>query len=233
MAHSRETEHYQLPLYDGTDIINPLTDFNEANEAIDEAIYNANQHADSAVSTAQGAVQQVGTYDERITAAQEAADGAVIKSDNIEAMMAEKFNPLKEGGYQIDDVVIYNGKLYTFINPHTGAWDAGDVKVTTIGDAVGEQIAEGKQEIAEETAAAIAEIAGQSEKVIATQAMIAPAFDKNKQGGYAAYDFVVYADKLYMFTEPHNGDWTGIGVEQKTIAEMLMVIQHENEESEG
>ena len=40
MAHSRETEHYQLPLYNGTDIINPLTDFNNANEKIDEVLYD-------------------------------------------------------------------------------------------------------------------------------------------------------------------------------------------------
>lgn len=227
MAHSRETEHYQLPLYDGTDIINPLTDFNNANEKIDEAIYNANQHADSAVSTAQGAVQQVGTYDDRITVAQEAADGAVIKADNIEAMMAEKFNPLKENGYQIGDIVIYNGKLYSFINPHTGAWDAGDVKVTTIGNAVGEQIEEGKQEIAEETAAAIAEIAGQSEKVVFTQDMIAPAFDPEKDGGYEAKDVVIYADKLYQFTNNHDGAWTGTDVEKITIAQFIISIIEE------
>lgn len=227
MSHSRETEHYQLPLYDGTDIINPLTDFNNANEVIDEAIYNANHHADNAINISQVAVQQVGTYDERITAAQEAADSAVIKSDNIEAMMAEKFNPLKENGYQIGDVVIYNGKLYSFINPHTGAWDAGDVKVTTIGDAVGEQIEEGKQEIAEETAAAIAEIASQSEKVVATQDMIAPAFAAEKDGGYDAGEFVIYADKLYVFNDHHDGAWTGTDVTRKTVYEMLIIIMQE------
>ena len=40
MSHSRQTEHYALPLYDGTDIINPLTDFNDANSLIDETMYN-------------------------------------------------------------------------------------------------------------------------------------------------------------------------------------------------
>ena len=240
MAHSRETEHYQLPLYDGTDIINPLTDFNEANEAIDEAIYNANQHADSAVSTAQGAVQQVGTYDERITAAQEASDAAAIKSDNTMDMIAEKFNPLKEDGYKVGDMVIYNQRLYTFINPHTGAWDASDVKEQPIGEALEDTIAQAKVEIARALTEALAQIASQMQSVPKTQAMIAQPFDENKVDGYEKGECVTYADKLYMFNADHVGAWTGMDVDEVSVVELismteceLVPVEEETIESEG
>lgn len=212
MSHSGETLHYRLPKYVGTDIINPLTDFNDANDAIDEALYNANSSAASAVETAEGAASTVGSYNERITQAQQAADNALIQSDNTMDMMAEEFDPLKQGGYAIGDIVIYQQKLYTFINPHTGAWDAGDVVQQPIGDAVKATIEQGKSDIAEETAEALAEIAGQTQKVTATQAMITEPFDANKAGGYAIGASVTYADKLYKFTSPHVGAWTGLDV---------------------
>ena len=72
MAHSRETEHYQLPLYNGTDIINPLTDFNNANEMIDETMYNVAQRAASAEESAQQSASTVHDYDERVTEAEPA-----------------------------------------------------------------------------------------------------------------------------------------------------------------
>lgn len=221
MSHSGETLHYQLPKYVGTDIINPLTDFNDANDAIDEALYNANTSAANAVETAEGAASTVGSYDERITQAQQAADNAIIQSDNTMDMIADEFDPLKQGGYAIGDIVIYQQKLYTFINPHTGAWDAGDVVQQPIGDAVKATIEQGKSDIAEETAEALAEIAGQTQKVTATQAMIAPPFDANKSGGYAEKDIVTYADKLYQFTSNHIGAWTGNDVVQIDVSSLL------------
>ena len=40
MSHVNTTPHYGLPIYGENDIINPLTDFNDANSAIDTALYD-------------------------------------------------------------------------------------------------------------------------------------------------------------------------------------------------
>ena len=224
MAHSNETLHYGLPKYVGTDIINPLTDFNDANDKIDEALYNANTAAANAVQIAQGATQEVGTYDQRINEAEQHSANAITKAQNTEDMIAPEFDPMKEGGYKIGDSVIYNDKLYSFINPHTGAWDASDVKVNTITEAVEGTISAGEEAIRVEVQDALAEIASQTEKVTKTQAMIAPAFDENKPDGYAAKAVVTYADKLYQFNSEHVGAWTGLDVTQITLAEFLVNI---------
>ena len=39
MSHVNTTPHYGLPIYGENDIINPLTDFNDSNSAIDTALY--------------------------------------------------------------------------------------------------------------------------------------------------------------------------------------------------
>lgn len=221
MSHSRQTEHYGLPLYNGTDIINPLTDFNDANDAIDTALYNANQSASNANTKADSAVEAVAGYDERITKAETKADNALTKNSDTEKMIANQFDPLKDDGYEIGDSVIYNDKLYTFINPHTGAWDAGDVKQSTITEAVKDTISEGEEAIRQEVQDALDVIAGQTEKVTATQKMIAPPFDANKQDGYVATDVVTYADKLYQFDSDHVGAWTGTDVHQVDMIDML------------
>lgn len=223
MSHSRQTEHYDLPLYNGTDIINPLTDFNDANEAIDRAIYNANQSASSANTKADSAVAAVADYDERITAAENKADSALTKNSDTEKMIANEFDPLKDGGYAIGDSVTYNDKLYTFINPHTGAWDAGDVINQPITDAVKSTIAEGKAEIQQETQEAMAEIAAQTQKVTATQKMIAEPFDPN--GEYAKGKCVTYADKLYEFNVAHRGAWTGDDVTEISATQLCEYLE--------
>ena len=227
MSHSRETEHYQLPLYNGTDIINPLTDFNNANEKIDEVLYDANERSVEAKTAAEAAAQSIGQYDDRINAAEAAADNAVVIAEKTQQMMAEEFNPLKDGGYQIGDIVVYQNKLWEFINTHSGAWDASDVKVTVIGDALQGTIAEAKEEIAEEVAEALEVIGEQTEKVTKTQDMIAPLFDANKSGGYNANDVVTYADKLYIFNSSHVGAWNGSDATQITVAELLIHVMQE------
>ena len=219
MSHSRQTEHYELPLYNGTDIINPLTDFNDANEAIDTALYNANQSASSANTKADSAVEAVAGYDTRITQAETKADTALTKNSDTEKMIANQFDPLKDGGYAIGDSVIYNDKLYTFINPHTGAWDAGDVVNQPITDAVKSTIAEGKAEIEQETQEAMAEIATQTQKVTATQKMIAEPFDPAVS--YAEGRCVTYADKLYQFNDAHSGAWTGSDVTEIYVSKVI------------
>ena len=218
MSHSRQTEHYDLPLYDGGDIINPLTDFNNANEAIDTAIYNANQRSVQAENTAVEAKDIAEGYDSRVTQAIQTANDAMTLANNTQDMIAEEFDPMKQGGYQVGDFVIYNGVLYRFINAHTGAWDASDVQVSPVLiEAIGEVVDEGKQAIEEAVEEAKEEIAGQTEKVTKTQAMIAQPFDENKAGGYAVGDVVTYADKLYKFTSAHSGAWTGLDVEQVDV----------------
>lgn len=223
MSHSRQTEHYELPLYDGTDIINPLTDFNNANSAIDEALYNANQRSVGAETTANEAKDIAEGYDTRVSLAIETADDAMALANNTQDMIADDFDPNKAGGYNVGDFVIYNGKLYRFINAHTGAWDASDVQVSPVLiEAIADVVDEGKQDIADAVADAEQEIAGQTEKVTKTQAMIAQPFDENKSGGYSVGDIVTYADKLYKFTSAHSGAWTGLDVEQVDVIDELM-----------
>lgn len=222
MSHSRQTEHYDLPLYNGTDIINPLTDFNNANEAIDTAVYNANQRSVQAETTANEAKDIAEGYDSRVTQAIQTANDAMTLANNTQDMIADDFDPMKQGGYQVGDFVIYNGVLYRFINAHTGAWDASDVQVSPVLiDAIADVVDEGKQAIEEAVEEAEEEIAGQTEKVTKTQAMIAQPFDANKSGGYAVGDIVTYADKLYKFTSQHSGAWTGLDVEQVDVIGLM------------
>lgn len=222
MSHSRQTEHYELPLYDGTDIINPLTDFNNANSSIDEALYNANQRSVSAENTAEEAKEIAEGYDDRVAQAIQTADDAMTLANNTQDMIADDFDPNKTGGYNVGDFVIYNGVLYRFINAHTGAWDASDVQVSPVLiDAIADVVDEGKQAIEEAVEEAEQEIAGQTEKVTKTQAMIAQPFDANKSGGYAVDDIVTYADKLYKFTSAHSGAWTGLDVEQIDVEQQV------------
>lgn len=52
MAHTNQTEHYQLPQFIGSDIPSWLVDVNQAYTAIDTAIYAAKNTADVASNTA-------------------------------------------------------------------------------------------------------------------------------------------------------------------------------------
>ena len=131
MAHSRETEHYQLPLYNGTDIINPLTDFNNANEAIDEHMYEIAESAADAKTVSQDTAALVSTYEARIEALEQGG-GDNEKVVKTQAMIAPPFNPLKSGGYVTKEFVTYEDELYMFTNNHSGAWDVADVEKKTV-----------------------------------------------------------------------------------------------------
>lgn len=61
MSHSSSTAHYNLPQYVGTDIINPLTDTNDAYEKIDTALYNQGQSAAAVESDITALKTKVGT----------------------------------------------------------------------------------------------------------------------------------------------------------------------------
>lgn len=136
MSHSRQTEHYGLPLYDGTDIINPLTDFNDANEAIDEAVYNANQRSVQAENMADEAKDIAEGCESSVTQAIETANGAVTLANNTQNMIADEFDPMKDGGYKVGDIVRYDNQLYEFTNQHSGAWDASNVKVVNTAEVI-------------------------------------------------------------------------------------------------
>ena len=71
MSHEGETLHYQLPQYEGTDIINPLVDTNDAYSKIDETMYNIAGSAATAIQTAQEVKEEIegtGGVDSRISA---------------------------------------------------------------------------------------------------------------------------------------------------------------------
>ena len=138
MSHSRQTQHYGLPLYNGSDIINPLTDFNNGNEAIDEAIYDANENAADAKTIAQTAAGNVSQYDSRIASLETDMSAFNASVDATQNMIAPAFNPLKVDGYNDGDKVIYDNKYYEFIRNHSGAWNASDVKEITVSDIIGE-----------------------------------------------------------------------------------------------
>lgn len=220
--HSRQTEHYGLPLYNGTDIINPLTDFNDANSQIDEVLYDANERSAQAKQIAEQSAIIVTQYDARITEAETTATNAGVKAENTQKMIAEYFDPLKEGGYKVGDIVIYNDKLYSFINAHNGAWDASDVVEQPIGEAMEDVIEQAKIDIAQQLADALAQINEQLERVTNTQGMIAEPFSEDEP--YEEGDVVSYADKLYIFNEEHLGAWTGTDVTKTNIIELLASV---------
>lgn len=73
MAYTDSTTHYQLPQYVATDRPTYLNDFNTAMSAIDTAIYNAYQLADTANTTA---TQASGDASTALSTAQSASSTA-------------------------------------------------------------------------------------------------------------------------------------------------------------
>lgn len=134
MSHSRQTEHYELPLYDGNDIINPLTDFNNANSSIDEALYNANQRSVGAETTANEAKDIAEGYDARVTHAEEEIASQTEKVTKTQNMIAPAFDANKQGGYSAKSVVTFADKLYQFNSAHVGAWTGLDVTKITLAE---------------------------------------------------------------------------------------------------
>lgn len=75
MSHVSTTAHYNLPIYGGSDIINPLTDVNGTNEAIDTAIYEVAQELASGVTDITDVKNKVG--DASLDTASQNLSGAV------------------------------------------------------------------------------------------------------------------------------------------------------------
>ena len=85
MSHAGETLHYQLPQYEGTDIINPLVDTNDAYSKIDTTMYNIAESASQAIQTAEEVRQDIegtGGVDSRISALVTRMDA--VETKNVE-----------------------------------------------------------------------------------------------------------------------------------------------------
>lgn len=192
MAHTSETQYYGLPIFTGNDILNPLTDLNGAMTDIDTAMHevavnsgNASATADEAKETAEAMEARIVTLESQMTDVEEA-------QDDLTATVADTFDPLKVGGYAIGDIVIYEGKMYQFVNAHSGAWSASDVTEINV-----------------------------SEILKQTTGMLAGEFDPAKVGGYEAGDYVIYGGKLYKFTRVHTGAWNVSDVDEVTVGEEM------------
>jgi hypothetical protein len=85
MSHAGETLHYKLPQYEGTDIINPLVDTNDAYSKIDETMYSIAGSAAQAIQTAEEVKQDIegtGGVDSRISALVTRMDA--VETKNVE-----------------------------------------------------------------------------------------------------------------------------------------------------
>lgn len=155
MSYTNETTHYSIPKPLGTDLTVPM-DYNEAADAIDQALFDASTNATEAVTAANNAVEaaaeavdEVGSLGTEVnnlkgrTSALETSD--VIQNNKIDALEnqgATKFDsagvadPYVNGlTYSVGDVVTYNGQRYKCITAVVAAepfdadkWSAEDVE---------------------------------------------------------------------------------------------------------
>ena len=131
MSYTNETTHFGIPLPLGTDLTTPM-DYNEAAEAIDEAVWQAKGDAATANENAAAAVETAGTVAEsveslsatvvdhgnRITALAARMTNAENEIDDVRADGEDMITAYKEPtatsthAYAIGDYFIYNDVLY-------------------------------------------------------------------------------------------------------------------------
>lgn len=114
MASTNKTTHYELSQYVGSDKPTYLTDYNNDMSAIDTGIYNAQQKADSAYSTAGEADTKAGNAQ---TTANTAVTSAGTANTNIGTManlettekttLVGAINEVKEQVNDLEPVVLY------------------------------------------------------------------------------------------------------------------------------
>jgi hypothetical protein len=75
MSHVSSTAHYNLPIYGEVDIINPLTDFNDCNTAIDNKLYEVAQGTAGVVTDITDVKNQLGS--ETLDTASQTVTGAI------------------------------------------------------------------------------------------------------------------------------------------------------------
>lgn len=78
MSSTNKTTYYQLSQYVGTDIINPLTDFNGDNEKIDTALHNIAEAAGSSAADITALAGRVTTEEGKVTALENQNGNAVL-----------------------------------------------------------------------------------------------------------------------------------------------------------
>ena len=200
MSHTNQTQHYQLPQFVGTDILNPLVDTNEAYQKIDETMYNVSQEAGNAASAVAQAVATVEAMNQRVEVVENEATELATGVEQTRLMLAEEFNALKSGGYNVGDFVINDNKIYEFINNHVGAWSASDVNEVSVTDVI-------------KTLRTFSE---------QNRDMIGKEFDPTVQ--YLAGSYVIHNNKFYLFSANHLGAWTGTDVVEKDVAEVFRTV---------
>lgn len=153
--YTNETTHYSIPKPLGTDLTVPM-DYNDAADAVDEALFNASTNASEAVTAAANAVdaaadalEEVGNLGTDVnsltgrTSALESSD--IIQNNKIDALEnqgATKFDSVGIADayvngltYSVGDVVTYNGQRYKCTTAVVAAepfdadkWSAEDVE---------------------------------------------------------------------------------------------------------
>ena len=155
MSYTNETTHYGIPKPLGTDLTVPM-DYNEAADAIDQALFDATTNATEAVTAANNAVEaaaeavedvgDLGTEVNKLkgrTSALEATE--IIQNNKIDALELEGVTKFDSVGiadayvngltYSVGDVVTYNGQRYKCTTAVVAAepfdadkWSAEDVE---------------------------------------------------------------------------------------------------------
>lgn len=155
MSYTNETTHYGIPKPLGTDLTVPM-DYNDAADAIDQALFDASTNASEAVTAAANAVdaaadavEEVGSLGTEVnnlkgrTSALETSD--VIQNNKIDALENQGVTKFDSAGvadpyvngltYSVGDVVTYNGQRYKCITAVVAAepfdadkWSAEDVE---------------------------------------------------------------------------------------------------------
>lgn len=155
MSYTNETTHYGIPKPLGTDLTVPM-DYNDAADAIDQALFDASTNATEAVTAAANAVdastdavEEVGSLGTEVnnlkgrTSALETSD--VIQNNKIDALENQGVTKFDSVGiadayvngltYSVGDVVTYNGQRYKCITAVVAAepfdadkWSAEDVE---------------------------------------------------------------------------------------------------------
>lgn len=155
MGYTNETLHYGIPKPLGTDLTVPQ-DYNDAADAVDQALFDAASNATEAITAANNAVEaaaeavedvgDLGTEVNSLKARTSALEATEIvqnnKIDNLENQGVTKFDsagiadPYVNGlTYSVGDVVTYNGQRYKCITAVVAAepfdadkWSAEDVE---------------------------------------------------------------------------------------------------------
>lgn len=155
MSYTNETTHYSIPKPLGTDLTVPM-DYNDAADAIDQALFDASTNATEAVTAAANAVEaaaeavedvgDLGTEVNNLKGRTSALEATEIiqnnKIDNLENQGATKFDsagiadPYVNGlTYAVGDVITYNGQRYKCTTAVVAAepfdadkWSAEDVE---------------------------------------------------------------------------------------------------------